>query len=129
MGARLARRDLTLQEVTSAFTEVMPLGYLAARWDEPCALAPGPVELPGEVADPTGVVRRFGERCVANRDRRRSLGELFGPLMAEQRPPARVALARLIEPLLPRLDFGDRGASAGAGRARPAGGARRRSRR
>ncbi len=110
-GARLAERDLTVQEVTSSWAEAMPLAYLMARFTDRCALAPGPAELPGPDADPGGVVRRFGEQCVANRDRRRTLGELLEPLLAGEPLSNRVALARLIEPLFTRLDFGDGGAA------------------
>jgi hypothetical protein len=106
VGAEVAGRDLTLQEATSTWAEQMPLTYLMARWSETCALAPGPVELPGGAADPRDVVRRFGEACIANRGGRRALGDLLAPLFEPESIAERVALARSIEPILGQLRLG-----------------------
>lgn len=101
LGADTAGRPLDLREATSLWAETMPLSYLAARWQAAPTMTPGPVELPG-VEDARGVVRRLAEACVANRQRA-SLGELLAPLLADQPAIERAVLARLLEPLLPRI--------------------------
>jgi hypothetical protein len=80
---------------------------LLARWAERPALSPGPIQLPA-AGDPSSVVRRFGEACVANRHRERSLGEMLGPLLTGVAQVERVPLARMLEPMLPELRFDDR---------------------
>ncbi len=102
-GASAARRDLGMQELTTIWSEVAPVGYLAARWDEQPHFAPGPVELPGTDADPKGVVRRFGEACARNRTRAKTLGEMWIAAAGSLPPEARFALAKLAEPILRKL--------------------------
>jgi hypothetical protein len=101
LGADMAGRSLDLREATSLWAETMPLAHLAARWQAAPTMTPGPVELPG-VEDARGVVRRLAEACVANRARA-SLGALLAPLLDDVPAIERAALARLVEPLLPRI--------------------------
>jgi hypothetical protein len=101
LGADMAGRPLDLREATSVWGEIMPLAHLAARWQSAPTMAAGPVELPG-VEDPRGVVQRFAESCVSNRARK-PLGALLAPLLQDVPALERAVLARLIEPLLPRI--------------------------
>ncbi|HWN66921.1 MAG TPA: hypothetical protein VNM90_04730, partial [Haliangium sp.] len=101
LGADMAGRALDLREATSLWAEIMPLAHLAARWQAAPTMTPGPVELPG-VEDSRGVVRGLAEACVANRPRA-PLGALLAPLLDGVPAPERAALARLAEPLLPRI--------------------------
>lgn len=101
LGADMAGRPLDLREATSVWGEIMPLCQLAARWQSAPTMTPGPVELPG-VEDPRGVVRRLAESCVSNRERK-PLGALLAPLLQDVPAAERAVLARLVEPLLPRI--------------------------
>jgi len=102
-GAGLSRRALGVQELTTIWSEVAPIAYLVARWDEQPHFAPGPVELPGIEADPDGVVRRFGESCARNRKHTRTLGEMWIAAAGDRAAADRFALAKLAEPILRKL--------------------------
>jgi Fe-S-cluster containining protein len=101
LGADMAGRSLDLRAATSLWAETMPLAHLVARWQAAPTMAPGPVELPG-AEDTRGVVRRLAEACVANRARA-PLGSLLAPLLDDVPAAERAVLARLVEPLLPRI--------------------------
>jgi Fe-S-cluster containining protein len=105
-GEAIAERALSMQELTCLWSEVAPMAYAIAHWGERPGLEPGPVELPGDAADPTGRVRAFAETCVRNRPgakKRRPLGELW--LRALQGHPAheRVALLKQASPILTKI--------------------------
>lgn len=97
-GAALAGRDLGLQELTTIWSEQVPLMALAARWAEPPALKPGPIELPG--VDPGNLVRRLGQACVDNRKAKRAAGELLAPILAGASVIDRVAAIKAADALL-----------------------------
>ena len=97
-GAALAGRDLGLQELTTIWSEQVPLTALAARWTEAPALKPGPIELPG--VDPGNLVRRIGQACVDNRKAKRPAGELVAPILAAASVIDRVAAIKSAEALL-----------------------------
>ncbi|MEO8703325.1 MAG: hypothetical protein ABI867_24980, partial [Kofleriaceae bacterium] len=75
IGERLARRTLDLQELTTLWSEQVPLMHVVARWTDLPALKPGPAELPG--VDPGGLVRSLGTAFVNNRKARKPLGDLI----------------------------------------------------
>jgi hypothetical protein len=101
LGADMAGRSLDLREATSLWAETMPLAHLAACWQAAPTMEPGPVELPG-AEDARGLVQRLAEACVTNRARA-SLGALLTPLLGDVPAAERAVLARLVEPLLPRI--------------------------
>ncbi len=102
-GAAISRRELGLQELTTIWSEVAPIAYLVARWDERPYFSPGPVELPEAAADPDGTVRRFGESCARNQKRARSLGEMWSAAVGDRAAADRFALAKLAEPIVRKL--------------------------
>lgn len=102
-GTNLAGRDLDLQELTTLWAEIAPLGYTLARWRERPHLEPGPVELPVPSADPTGIVRRFGEACVKNRDS--MLGDLWMTHAGDRPAEEVIGLLKLAQPVLKKLRF------------------------
>src|SRR5690606_5439857 len=93
LGERLAQRPLSLQELTTLWSEQAPLMHAIARWDAAPVFKPGPVELPS--VDPGNLVRGLGQRCVDNKKQRRPLGELVIAVMGSADPAARVAALRL----------------------------------
>lgn len=96
-GEQLACRTLTLQELTTLWSEQAPLMHAVARWTESPALKPGPVDLPG--VDPGGHVRALAQKLVDNRkQKRRTLGELIGELPPD--PVVRVTSLKLAESVL-----------------------------
>jgi len=96
LGEQLAGRPLGLQELTTLWSEQAPLMHAVARWTEPPALQPGPIELPG--ADPGGLVRSLAQACLDNRKPRRPLGDLVARLPAD--PAARVTALKAAEAIL-----------------------------
>jgi len=102
-GAELAGRSLGLQELTTLWSEQAPLTWLAARWDHPAELDPGPVELPAGDAD-RAAVRSFAQACVDNRGGSRRLAELAAPLLAGG-PGERAARVKAAEPVLRALRY------------------------
>ncbi len=96
LGEQLAGRPLGLQELTTLWSEQAPLMHAVARWTEPPALQPGPIELPG--ADPGGIVRSLAQACLDNRKPRRSLGDLVARLPAD--PATRVTALKAAEAIL-----------------------------
>jgi Fe-S-cluster containining protein len=98
LGEQLARRALGLQELTTLWSEQVPLAYACARWHDVPSLKPGPIELPG--VDPHGLVKRLAQGFVDNRVARRPLGELVAATFAGVDVPARVAALKLAEPIL-----------------------------
>jgi Fe-S-cluster containining protein len=96
LGEQLAGRPLGLQELTTLWSEQAPLMHAVARWTEPPALSPGPIELPG--ADPGGLVRSLAQACLDNRKPRRPLGDLVAHLPAD--PTARVTALKAAEAIL-----------------------------
>lgn len=100
IGAELARRSLTLQELTTIWSEQASLSYLVARWADPPVVKPGPIDLPSPGADPRGLVRAFAQDCIDNRRLRRPLSALLGPRLADLSRVDRVTLLKLAEPVL-----------------------------
>jgi Fe-S-cluster containining protein len=98
LGERLAGRALGVQELTTLWSEQVPLAYACARWTDLPSLKPGPIELPG--VDPHGLVKRLAQRFVDNRVARRPLGELVAATFDGVDAPTRVAALKLAEPIL-----------------------------
>jgi Fe-S-cluster containining protein len=78
LGEELARRSLSLQELTTLWSEQAPLLHAVARWSETPSLKPGPMELPG--VDPGGLVKKLGTAFVENRKAKRTFGALVEAL-------------------------------------------------
>jgi Fe-S-cluster containining protein len=78
LGEQLAARPLSLQELTTLWSEQAPLMHAIARWTELPILKPGPIDLPS--VDPGGLVRSLAQSFVDNRKRKRSLGDLIAAL-------------------------------------------------
>ncbi len=97
-GAALAGRDLGLQELTTIWSEQVPLTTVAARWHQAPRLEPGPFELPG--VDPGGLVRKLGQACVDNRKARKPLGELVAAAVAGAPIIDRVAAVKAADALV-----------------------------
>lgn len=95
-GEALAARALTIQELTTLWSEQAPLLHACARWTEVPTLKPGPVDLPG--IDPGGHVRALAQRCVDNRKAKRPLAALVDALPADV--VARVTTLKLAEGVL-----------------------------
>jgi Fe-S-cluster containining protein len=91
LGARLAGRPLGLQELTTIWSEQAPLGYIAARWNDPTAIRPAE-----PASDPLArrLARALGEGGGASR------GAGLTPSAAAGEPAERVAGLKLAEPLL-----------------------------
>lgn len=83
LGEELAQRPLSIQELTTLWSEQAPLMHAVARWREVPTLKPGPVELPG--VDPGGLVRKLGQACVDNRKAKRPLSSLVAGVPEDQR--------------------------------------------
>jgi Fe-S-cluster containining protein len=96
LGEQLAGRPLGLQELTTLWSEQASLMHAVARWTEPPALSPGPIELPG--GDPGGAVRSLAQACLDNRKPRRPLGDLVARLPAD--PATRVTALKAAEAIL-----------------------------
>lgn len=98
IGERLAGRPLGIQELTTVWTEQVPVMHAIARWAEVPALKPGPVDLPG--VDPGGLVRSLGQAFVDNRKAKKPLGDLVGAVFAQSDPTTRVTALKSAEALL-----------------------------
>jgi Fe-S-cluster containining protein len=96
LGEQLAGRALGMQELTTLWTEQAPVMHAVARWTQPPALKPGPVDLPG--VDPDNLVRSLAQSFVDNRKARRPLGELVGALPAD--PATRVTAIKSAEAIV-----------------------------
>lgn len=96
LGEQLAGRALTIQELTTLWSEQAPLLHVVARWAEIPSLRPGPIELPG--VDPENVVRRFAQSFVDNRKARRTLAALVAALPTD--PTTRVTALKTAEAIL-----------------------------
>jgi len=81
LGEQLARRPLGLQELTTLWSEQVPLMHAVARWSESPSLKPGPMELPG--VDPGGLVKRLGLAFIENRKAKQPFGALVKSLAAD----------------------------------------------
>ncbi len=81
LGEQLAQRALTIQELTTVWSEQAPLLHAIARWSEVPTLKPGPIELPG--VDPGNLVRGLAQAFIDNRKGKRPLGELVAALPAD----------------------------------------------
>ena len=88
LGEHLAQRALSIQELTTIWSEQAPLLHAIARWSDAPSLKPGPVELPG--VDPGGLVRGLAQAFIDNRKTKKSLGQLVAALPAD---PVQRALA------------------------------------
>lgn len=98
LGETLAQRVLTLQELTTLWSEQAPLMHAIARWDAVPVFKPGPVELPN--VDPGNLVRSFGQRCVDNKKDKKPLGALVGAVMGGADSATRIAALRMADPIL-----------------------------
>jgi Fe-S-cluster containining protein len=81
LGEQLARRPLTLQDLTTLWTEQSPLMHVVARWSESPSLKVG-VPLPG--ADPGGVVKSLAQAMLDNRKAQRPLAMLVASMPADR---------------------------------------------
>jgi Fe-S-cluster containining protein len=96
LGEQLAGRALGLQELTTLWSEQAPVMHAVARWTEPPALKPGPIDLPA--VDPHNAVRSLAQSFVDNRKARRPLGELVGALPGDA--AARIIAIKSAEAIL-----------------------------
>jgi Fe-S-cluster containining protein len=96
LGEQLADRHLTLQELTTLWSEQAPLMHAIARWTDAPILKPGPIELPG--ADPSNLVRSFAQSLVDNRKPRKPLGDLIAALPAD--PTSRITVLKSADSIL-----------------------------
>jgi hypothetical protein len=71
LGEQLAQRPLGLQELTTIWSEQVPVMHAIARCLDVPVLKPGAFELP------TAEVRALGQRLVDNKKARRPLHELL----------------------------------------------------
>jgi Fe-S-cluster containining protein len=78
LGEQLAARPLSLQELTTLWSEQAPLMHAIARWTEPPILKPGPIDLPS--VDPGSLVRSLAQSFVDNRKLKKPLGDLLAAL-------------------------------------------------
>jgi len=101
LGEHLAQRALSIQELTTLWSEQAPLLHAIARWREVPVLKPGPVELPG--VDPGGLVRGLAQAFIDNRKAKRPLGQLVAGL--PQDPIQRALTLKTAEAIL-RAGFG-----------------------
>lgn len=107
-GEAIAGRALSMQELTCLWSQMAPAAYAIARWNDRPGLAPGPVELPGDAADPRARVRAFAEACVTNRPgakKRRPLGDLWLRATRACPPHERLALLEQASPIFARLSW------------------------
>lgn len=98
LGETLAARPLSMQELTTIWSEQAPLMHACARWNDAPSLKPGPVDLPA--GDPDKIVRRLAQACIDNKKARLPLGTLLSPLLAPRQPADRVALVKLADATL-----------------------------
>ncbi|HEY0987935.1 MAG TPA: hypothetical protein VGD80_12815, partial [Kofleriaceae bacterium] len=96
LGEQLASRPLGLQELTTLWSEQAPIMHAIARWTEPPALKPGPIDLPG--VDPGNVVRSLAQSFVDNRKPRKPLGDLIAALPTD--PASRVTAIKSADAIL-----------------------------
>ncbi len=80
-GEELARRELSIQEITTIWSEQAPLLHAIARWSEVPTLKPGPIELPG--VDPGNLVRGLAQAFIDNRKTKRPLSEIVRGMTAD----------------------------------------------
>jgi Fe-S-cluster containining protein len=78
LGEQLADRPLSLQELTTLWSEQAPLMHAVARWTEPPILKPGPIDLPS--VDPSNLIRSLAQSFVDNRKARKPLADLIAAL-------------------------------------------------
>jgi Fe-S-cluster containining protein len=96
LGEQLARRPLSLQELTTLWSEQAPLLHVVARWSEAPSLKPGPIELPG--VDPGNVVRGLAQALIDNRKPKQPLSALVAKLPADH--AVRVTALKTAESIL-----------------------------
>ena len=94
---------LGLQELTTLWSEQAPVMHAVARWTEPPALSPGPIDLPG--VDPQNLVRSLAQAFVDNRKAKRPLGDLIAAMPKD--PTARITAIKTAESIL-RAGFAGR---------------------
>jgi len=103
LGEQLAGRALGLQELTTLWSEQAPVMHAIARWTEPPALSPGPIDLPG--VDPQNLVRSLAQSFVDNRKAKRPLGDLIAAMPKD--PTARITAIKSAESIV-RAGFAGR---------------------
>lgn len=103
LGAKLARRALTMQEATTVWSEVMPLLDLAVRWDSLPRLKVDSVSLP-ESGPERVWAHDFARGCKAGD---KPIGEVVQQVVGGLELGTRVVALRALEPVLSVLSFED----------------------
>jgi hypothetical protein len=95
MGEVLAQRTLGMQELTTLWSEQVPLMHVVARWRDVPVLKPGPLELP-----PEPLVTALAQKLVDNRKPRRTLGEIVTSVLGERDAVVRVTALKMADAIV-----------------------------
>ena len=97
-GARLAKSPLSLQQITTIWAELAPLGRLLARWHQPHSLQQGAIAIGGD-GQPRQDALNLLQAMVGDA---RAIGPLAEWLLGDRNHAHRVATMRLVADALMR---------------------------